>query len=256
MKTIVDRWIAGDEKAGEELYREYFSRLEAYLRARGFKGADAEDAAQEALVRGLQGLRQGGRPEDLTGWLKGIARHVASNQTRLVLSEHLEPGDHRDRSARTQALRAEMRELLERSIEALPPADREVVALAHHGGLSRKEIADKLDLPLPAVHSRFVRAEARLRGALEKHFTTVALRNLRPAAPTADEVRRLRPMFRDAVVERHLEDRPEQAAASALGIPLATLRARLQSAYELLGHREAPDFSGARREWKKASAKP
>lgn len=249
MKTIIDRWMAGDASAGEELYREYFDRLQAYLRARGFKGADAEDAAQEALVRGLQGLKQGGRPDDLTGWLKGIARHVASNQTRLCLSDRLELADAPERSARTQAIRAEMRDLLDRSIGDLPPADREVVELAHQGGLSRKEIADKLDIPLPAVHSRFARAEQRLRGALEKHFTTVALRNLRPANPTAEDVRRLRPLFRDAVVRRHVEDLSEARAAQALGIPVATLRARLQSAYELLGHREAPDFQDARKEW-------
>lgn len=249
MKTIMDRWIAGDASAGEALYREYFGRLEAYLRARGLKGPDAEDAAQEALVRGLQGLKHGSRPDDLTGWLKGIARHVASNQTRLVLSDRLDAGAAPARSARTQAIRAEMSDLLERSIGDLSPADREVVELAHHGNLSRKEIADKLDLPLPAVHSRFARAEQRLRGALEKHFTTVALKNLRPANPTADDVRRLRPLFRDAVVKRHLEDLPEAKAAGVLGIPVATLRARLQSAYELLGYREAPDFREARRDW-------
>lgn len=248
-QTIIDRWIAGDDAAGEALYRGYFERLQSYLRTRGLKDPDAEDAAQEALIRGLQSLKQGGRPDDLTGWLKGIAKHVASSQTRLCLSDRLEPGDVKTRSARTQAVRAEMRDLLQRSIDGLPKGDREVVELAHHAGLSRKEIADKLDLPLQAVHSRFARAEARLRGALEKHFTTVALRTLKPARPTAADVRSLRPMFREAVVKRHLEDRSEAAAAEALRIPVATLRARLQSAYELLGFREAPDFSDARREW-------
>ena len=251
MKTIIERWMAGDERAGEHLYREYFGRLEAYLRARGLKGADAEDAAQEAMLRGLQTLKQGGRPEDLTGWLKGIARHVAANQTRLHLTDRIDVGEARDRSARTQAIRSEMRELLERSIEALPPAYREVVALAHRDGLSRKEIADKLDLPLPAVHSRFLRAEARLRGALEKHFTTVVAKKVRPANPPADDIRLLRPLFRNAVIARHLEGRSEQSAATALGIPVATLRARLQSAYELLGYRETPDFADALREWEK-----
>lgn len=50
---------------------------------------------------------------------------------------------------------------------------------------------------------------------------------------------------------RHLEDLSEDAAALRLGIPAATLRARLRSACEILGVDAAADFSAAREEHRK-----
>jgi hypothetical protein len=86
----------------------------------------------------------------------------------------------------------------------------------------------------------------RLRGALATHFTTVT--RLPKPPITRAEIGRLRPIFREAVEARHLKDLPEAAAASRLGISAAVLRARLDSAYELLGRGRNPDFSAARRE--------
>ena len=251
MPDLVQRWAAGDPKAGEALYRGYFSRVRDYIAGRGAKDADAEDIAQEALIAGLEGLREGAVPEQLTGWIMGIARHLQARRTRLVFRD-LEAADARQSSAQSKVIRREMNDVLSSTLKTLPASDRRVLDLAHRAGLSRKEIAEELEVDVDAVHSRMGRAEEKLREALSKHFTTLALGRLQGRLVSLEAVLALRPMFRDPLILRHLEDLPEEAAARRLGIPAPTLRARLRSAYELLGFDEAPDFSHARRAHRKS----
>jgi RNA polymerase sigma-70 factor (ECF subfamily) len=53
-----------------------------------------------------------------------------------------------------------------RAVGDLPADEREVVRLQHLDGLTQREIADRLDIPLGTVKSRSVRAYRRLAAAL------------------------------------------------------------------------------------------
>jgi RNA polymerase sigma-70 factor (ECF subfamily) len=248
---LIDRWVAGDPGAAEEIYRVYYRRAREFARTLGARLNDAEDIAQEALIAGLEGLKGGKRPDRFTHWLLGIARHVTARKFQPKAGPVPDVVDPRGRGGRTLAVRREMNGLLDETLGRLPEAQREVLDLIHRGGLSRKEAADRLDLPLEAVHARCERAYARLREALSRHFTTIAVQSMEPGAVRLEDIRALRPAFRDAIVARHLEGLDEDAAAARLGIPAATLRARLRSAYEILKTDESGDFSKAREEHRK-----
>ncbi len=245
MPSLIERWAAGDAAAGEALYRDYFTRVRKFVGARGAKDVDAEDIAQEALIAGLEGLREGAHPEQLTGWIMGIARHIQSRRTRLLLNP-VDRTDPRQRGARSVLIRKEMSDLLSSTLSELSEADRRVLDLFHRRGLTRKEIAEKMDVEVEAIHSRLDRVRGKLRESLSKHFTTLAVRRLEGPGVSIDAIRALRPMFREPVVLRHLEDLTEGEAARRLGVPVSTLRARLRSAYELLGYEDPPDFAAAR----------
>ncbi len=248
---LIDRWVAGDPKAAEEIYRIYYRRAREFARTLGARLTDAEDIAQEALVAGLEGLKAGKRPDRFTSWLLGIARHVAFRKRSPGHEGLTDVIDPRRRGGRTLAVRREMNGLLEETLGNLPGTQREVLDLIHRDGLSRKEAADRLDLPLEAVHARCERAYARLRESLSRHFTTIAVRSLDPRPVRLADIRALRPAFRDAITARHLEGLDEDAAAARLGIPAATLRARLRSACDILKAGETADFSAAREEHRK-----
>jgi DNA-directed RNA polymerase specialized sigma24 family protein len=233
MDDLIARWAAGEEAAAEELYRTYFERVSEFLRRRGIRSQDAEDLAQEAMIAGLDGLKSGKQPDHLTV---------------LILDNELDPEDPAQRSARSVVIRREMKDLLDRTLESLTPKERDIIDLFRRADLTQKEIADRLEIPADAVHGRFQRARQRLREALSRHFTTiVASRMERPPVTLAD-LQALRPGFRSAVTAVHLEELSLDQAALKLGVPHATLRARLRSAYETLGYDEAPDFSKAREE--------
>jgi RNA polymerase sigma-70 factor (ECF subfamily) len=250
MDEIIARWIAGDAAAAEELYRQYFHRVREFIIKRGAHIVDAEDIAQEAMIAGLDGLKGGSRPDRLTHWLLGIARHLSYQKPRPVSSRELEDVvDPRRRSAKSMAIRREMEGLLERALERMTPNDRQVVDLHYRAGLSRKEIAERLDLPIEVVHARCDRTRSRLRAALSRHFTTIALTKMETEAVALKEIRELRPAFRQVILAKHLKGLNDREAASFLQLPEATFRARLASAYEILGRSADADFSEAREEY-------
>jgi RNA polymerase sigma-70 factor (ECF subfamily) len=250
MDEIIARWVAGDAAAGEELYRLYYDRVRGFIIKRGAHIVDAEDIAQEALIAGLEGLKAGRKPDRLTSWLLGIARHVALNRPRTASEKDLDQViDPKRRSARSMAIRREMDLLLERALERMTPNDRQIVDLHYRAGLSRKDIADRLGVPIEAVHARCDRAHSRLRGALSRHFTTVALSRLEPGGVPLDDIRALRPAFRQVITAKHLQGLGDREAAQQLQLPEATFRARLASAYEILRCEATADFSGAREQY-------
>jgi len=250
MDDLIGRWAAGDPAAAEALYRGYFGRVKEFIIKRGVHIVNAEDIAQEAMIAGLDGLKAGRKPDRLTQWLLGIARHLSFGHRRPGSDPDLEEiVDPRRRSAGTMAVRREMDGLLAQTLERMPPNDRQIVDLLYRSGLSRKEIAEKLDLPVEAIHSRCDRAHARLREALSRHFTTIALTKLDPVPIALKEIRALRPAFRQAITARHLHGLSDRDAAHQLQLPEATLRARLSSAYEMLKCDARADFSKAKAEY-------
>jgi RNA polymerase sigma-70 factor (ECF subfamily) len=52
------------------------------------------------------------------------------------------------------------------ALRSLPECEREVVVLAYFGGLSQRQVAGRLGIPLGTVKSRTLRALSRLRAAL------------------------------------------------------------------------------------------
>jgi RNA polymerase sigma-70 factor (ECF subfamily) len=63
-----------------------------------------------------------------------------------------------------------MRGILEKAVESLPPTFRAVFALRDIEELSTEETAAMLDLSIPAVKSRLLRARLRLREKLTRYF--------------------------------------------------------------------------------------
>ena len=252
MDDIIGRWAAGDASAAEALYQAYFGRVKEFIIKRGVHIVDAEDIAQEAMIAGLEGLKAGRRPDRLTHWLLGIARHVSFGRKRPESEPAIETmEDPKRQSAGSMAVRREMSALLARTLEGMTPNDRQIVDLLYRAGLSRKEIAVKLDMTVDAVHTRCERTHSRLREALSRHFTEVTLTRLEPAQVTLKDIRDLRPAFRQVILARHLQGLSDRDASFQLQLPEATLRARLASAYEMLHCDAKADFSKAKAQYEK-----
>jgi len=250
MDEIIARWAAGDAAAAEELYSVYYHRVKEFIVKRGANFVDAEDIAQEALIAGLEGLKAGRKPERLTMWLFGIARHLSYRRSLPADEEAMrQVVDSKRRSAKSMAIRREMHALLERALEKMTPCDRQIVDLHYRSGLSRKEVAERLDLPMDAIHARCDRAHRRLRQALSRHFTTVTLSDLDAGGISLQDIRALRPAFRQVILAKHLQGLSDAEASLRLQLPEATFRARLESAYEMLRCDAQADFPKAREEY-------
>ena len=65
---------------------------------------------------------------------------------------------------------SELRDILTKTIQGLPSSFRTVFVLRDVEGLSTEETAEALDLSIPAVKSRLLRARLQLRERLNKYF--------------------------------------------------------------------------------------
>ena len=201
----MNRTIVDDARAARRGHAQAFERLVerhcdgVYGLCCGIVGNfhDAEDLAQEALVRAharFQSLRD---PNAFAGWLASISRNLCRDwlraNTRKQRMELLTPPRAMTSvpaEAGPAALEAE--DSMARALSALPEQQRDAVTLYYVNGYSFADVALFLDTTRAAVKGRVQRARARLRKEFVKRM------------PDEFEKRRLKPGFPRRVLRKAL----------------------------------------------------
>ena len=80
--ALVERFQTGDEDAFADLYQRYFGRLRRYCLRRLGDPDDAEEAAQEALVKAYRALPTFGGDRRFYPWLRVIAANVCTDRSK------------------------------------------------------------------------------------------------------------------------------------------------------------------------------
>lgn len=172
--AVIARVRAGDREAYRILVRRYQDGLYRHaLRMIGHADT-AADLVQGALVKAYSHIHRCRDPERFGAWLFRILAnrckdHLKSRRRRDVSLDSMEMSTAR--SAENPALdaeRLELRELLGRALEKLPYIQREAFLLKHVEGLSYEEISERLDVSIPALKMRVLRAREALRAQLEE----------------------------------------------------------------------------------------
>jgi RNA polymerase sigma-70 factor (ECF subfamily) len=133
--------------------------------------ADAEDVAQEAMLRAVRFFR-GFHGGDARSWLLQIVRNTCytwlEKNRRVDLNTEFDEELHTKPSVtpETLAIAGDNRERLTRALEDLPLHFREVLVLRELEGCSYKEIATITSVPIGTVMSALARARQRLQRAL------------------------------------------------------------------------------------------
>jgi len=197
-RELIERCRQGDLAAFEPLvekYRERVWRLAySYLRDR----EDAWDVAQEAFVRAWQALGSFRGQSAFYTWLFRIAMNVATDRMRQRAAQGRAFGTERvSEEDREQvmvyqsvgpdeiAARAEQRARIQQALDTLPEHHRTIIMLSDLEGLSYREIAEVLDIPMGTVMSRLHNARKRLRGALGPLLALVLVMLATLPAPAA-----------------------------------------------------------------------
>jgi RNA polymerase sigma factor (sigma-70 family) len=171
---LVERARAGDGAAFGTLVRDHqeLAFRTAYLITRN--AADAEDAAQTALVKAYYALPRFRRGAPLRPWLLAIVANEARNRVRSAarravlaqrVAEERRPDDAVP-SPEAALLDSERRDELLAAIDSLPDPAREAIACRYLLELSEEETAAALGCPRGTVKSRVARALERLRAEL------------------------------------------------------------------------------------------
>jgi RNA polymerase sigma-70 factor (ECF subfamily) len=136
--------------------------------------ADAEDVVQEACLRAVR-FFSSLRDDDARAWLFAIVRNAwYSRMSRQSRAEESRLDPSRPDERRDDALDPEERLLQQHTVmlvraalEQLPVDFREVIVLREMEGLSYKEIAAIVGVPIGTVMSRLARARERLQALLK-----------------------------------------------------------------------------------------
>lgn len=185
------------EKLTPELvFREYAPRIYNLARRMLGNDADAEDVTQDVLLQVVRKLDTFRGESQIATWLHRVTVNAAlAHRAKRATRQKHEMGDLGDLGEAMDGmsaggglggpvkrwnvppdepiLAAEQAELIEQAINRLPEPFRDVYVLADVEGLPNNEIAEMLELSVPAVKSRLHRARLRMRDALAPHFEGV-----------------------------------------------------------------------------------
>ena len=182
---LVDAARGGDVGAFEQLVKRYDRNVFRIAQHITQNREDAEDVVQDAFLKAFQNLGQFQGQSKFYTWLVRIAVNEALMRLRRRRPERMVsidedvkteddsiPREIADWSPNPDQLynQGELNEILQKTIQGLPPSFRTVFILRDVEGLSTEETADALGLSVPAVKSRLLRARLQLRERLTKYF--------------------------------------------------------------------------------------
>jgi RNA polymerase sigma-70 factor, ECF subfamily len=173
--SLLARARAGDVAAFEQLSGAYADRLFMLLLRLLGDRAEAEDLAQEVMLRAWRGItRFQGRSSFFT-WLYRIAVNEANRalerrarrppDTAIGAHELTLPAPAAAEPAR-QAENSELRLALGKALAGLPPELRTAIVLRDVEGLSTQEAAEIVGIGQAAFKSRLHQARLRVRAAI------------------------------------------------------------------------------------------
>lgn len=179
LSTLLARAAGGDELAWREIVGLYARRVFALARSRIRRPDLAEEITQSVFVTVASKLSSGEYNEQgrFEAWLFRVAMNRVRDEIRR-LRRHAAPTDPEqfERSAARERGPTEIEESpsamalphLRLAMDELSDADREIVELRHHGGLSFNQISDMLKEPLGTVLARHHRALKKLKDMIVK----------------------------------------------------------------------------------------
>lgn len=180
-QSLIERICNGDSSLFAALVKPYERRVYVTALALLRNEADAQDVAQEAILKAFSHLRQFRGEARFSTWLIQITVNEARMRQRKQHADLFEPiGELQDeegaytprdfadwREIPSEALeRSELRALLAKALSSLAQKYREVFLLRDVEHMSIEETAELLNISIASVKTRLLRARLMLRDIL------------------------------------------------------------------------------------------
>jgi RNA polymerase sigma-70 factor (ECF subfamily) len=172
----------GDTSAFEELIERHQALVAGTVARMLSSNSDVEDIAQQVFIRVWKSARRYVPRAKFTTWLLKITRNLVFNELRRTKRHaHVplqsKPGaedpplkDETNLGPDASLLESELQRTIEDAILQLPETQRMALVLRRYEQLSYEQIAEVLDLSVPAVKSVLFRARSELRSRLSKYL--------------------------------------------------------------------------------------
>jgi len=187
---LARRLMSGDASGFDRFVEHFRNKIFQYSWLMCGHREDAEEVAQETLLKVFQNFDQLREPERVRPWVFRIAKNACLMKRRksifapaheLSLDELMPSKTHEDGQAKIEIadwsglpddklLQVEMKQLLGRAIAELPEIYKPVILLRDMEELSTQETAQILDLSEDTVKTRLHRARLALRQKLDEYL--------------------------------------------------------------------------------------
>lgn len=183
--NLVAQAQAGDAQAFAELVRRYERKIYRLAKHITQNDEDAEDVLQDSFLKAYEHLSGFQGQSKFYTWIVRIAVNQALMKLRkrktdktVSMDETIDTGEDTvareiaawDENPEQRYSREEMNQILSSAVDSLAPPYRAVFVLRDMEELSTEETAEALDLSIPAVKSRLLRARLQLRDKLSRFF--------------------------------------------------------------------------------------
>lgn len=165
-ETAIRSFQAGDRDALKLLVEDHESAAQGHAMAILRNREDALDAVQEAFLDAYRALDRFDAARPFLPWFYKILR----NRCYKLLTKRQKNAAKRLDEMGGAILEVHDGETnaIESALATLAPQDREILTLKHLDGLTYKELAGRLEIPVGTVMSRLYDARRRLREKLER----------------------------------------------------------------------------------------
>jgi RNA polymerase sigma-70 factor (ECF subfamily) len=183
-EDLVAAVLEGDRDRFGDLVERYQGRLVNYLFRLLRNVDDAQDLAQEVLVKVYQVLDRYDPQYRFSTWLFRVAQNAAIDQIRrrrlkvVSLRQDDEEGEGRDwdlpspeRGPYGELRNRERGDAIQEAIDSLPWEYRELILLRHFGELPYEEIAQLKGMPLGTVKNKLFRGRQMLKEKLQEFLS-------------------------------------------------------------------------------------
>jgi RNA polymerase sigma-70 factor, ECF subfamily len=172
----------GDTSAFEEVIERHQALVAGTAARMLGSNSDVEDIAQQVFIRVWKSARRYVPRAKFTTWLLKITRNLVFNELRRAKrraqvplqsdpgGEEIPVKDETNPAPDASLLENELQRAIEEAIMQLPESQRMALVLRRYEQLSYEEIAEVLDLSVPAVKSVLFRARTELRSRLSKYL--------------------------------------------------------------------------------------
>jgi RNA polymerase sigma-70 factor (ECF subfamily) len=188
--VLARRLAAGDLSVFDRFVEIFQHKLFQYVYMTCGQREDAEEVAQETLLKVFQSFDQLREPERVKPWVFTIARNVCYMKRRksifapdeeisldALMPEFRQSGEGRrleiadwSRLPEDQAIHQEVRGIVDQAIRELPEMYRSALLLRDVEELTTEETAEVLGVSADVVKTRLHRARLMVRNKLDKHL--------------------------------------------------------------------------------------
>ncbi|PYL80384.1 MAG: RNA polymerase subunit sigma-24 [Verrucomicrobia bacterium] len=172
----------GDTSAFEELVERHQALVAGTVARMLGSNSDVEDIAQQVFIRVWKSASRYVPRAKFTTWLLKITRNLVFNELRRTKRRAQVPleseasadepalKDESNPAPDASLLEVELRKAIEEAIMHLPETQRMALVLRRYEQLSYEQIAEVLNLSVPAVKSVLFRARTELRSRLSRYL--------------------------------------------------------------------------------------